>query len=64
MIDAGVSDRIIYDGDYVVWTADSFTNRSNGSDWFVLNRDSLQRLSRESTNFLSQVNEVDNRVEV
>lgn len=62
LLDAGVSDRLIYDGDYVVWTADAFTSWVNGDDWFVLNRDSLQRMSREESNFLSQVTEVDNRV--
>ncbi len=63
-LDSGVSDRVIYDGDYVVWTAESFTAWTNGDDWFVLNRDSLQRLSREQSNFLSQTGEFDNTVEV
>ncbi|MCH9665971.1 MAG: hypothetical protein K0U41_09035, partial [Gammaproteobacteria bacterium] len=64
LLDAGVSDRIIYDGDYVVWTADAFTSWSDGDNWFVINRDSLQRMSREQSNFLSQVIEIDNRVDI
>ena len=43
LLDAGVSDRIIYDGDYVVWTADSFTSWTNGDDWFVLPRNPTTR---------------------
>lgn len=64
LLDAGVSDRVIYDGDYVVWTADAFTAWTNGGDWFVLSRNDLQRMSREQTNFLSQVTESDERVDV
>jgi len=64
LIDAGVSDRVIYDGDYVVWTADAFTSWTNGDDWFVINRDSLQRMSREESNFLAQASEIDNRVDI
>lgn len=65
-LDAGVSDRIIYDGDYVVWTADTFTSwtNNNGDDWFVLPRNQLQTLSREESNFLAQTSEIDNRVDV
>ncbi|MCH9665089.1 MAG: hypothetical protein K0U41_04500 [Gammaproteobacteria bacterium] len=48
LIDAGVSERTIYDGDYVVWTADSFTSWLNGDDWFVLSRNDLQRISRNT----------------
>ncbi len=64
LIDAGVSDREIYDGDYVIWSADAFTAWTNGDDWFVLNRDSLARMSREQSNFLAQTSEIDNRVDV
>lgn len=64
LLDAGVSDRLIYDGDYVIWTAATFTSWTNGDDWFVLNRDSLQRMSREESNFLAQTTEVDNRVDL
>jgi hypothetical protein len=64
LLDAGVSDRLIYDGDYVVWAADAFTSWTNGDDWFVINRDSLQRMSREQSNFLAQISEIDNRVEL
>lgn len=63
-IDAGVSDRLIYDGDYVIWTADAFTSWTDGDNWFVLSRDSLQRMSREQSNFLSQTSEIDNRVDL
>nr|MCH9664652.1 hypothetical protein [Gammaproteobacteria bacterium] len=62
LLDAGVSDRMIYDGDYVVWTAATFTAWTDGDNWFVINRNSLQRLTREESNFLSQVSEIDNRV--
>lgn len=64
LLDSGVSDRLIYDGDYVVWTADTFTSWTNGDDWFVINRDSLQRMSREQSNFLAQTSEIDNRVDL
>lgn len=64
LLDSGVSDREIYDGDYVIWTADSFTSWTNGDDWFVLSRNDMQRISREATNFLAQVSEIDNRVDV
>lgn len=64
LIDAGVSDRVIYDDDYVIWSADAFTSWTNGDDWFVLSRNDLQRMSREQSNFLSQVTESDQRVDV
>ena len=64
LIDSGVSDRVIYDGDYVVWTADSFTNWSDGDNWFVISRNNLQRLSQEQSNFLAQTDETDNRVDL
>ena len=63
MLDAGVSDRIIYDGDYVVWTGATFTSWSNGDDWFVLTRNQLQELTRQQSNFLAQTTEIDNRVD-
>lgn len=64
LLDSGVSDRVIYDGDYVVWTADTFTSWLNGGDWFVLSRDDLRRLTREQSNFLAETTEIDNRVTV
>lgn len=64
LLDAGVSDRVIYDGDYVVWTADSFTSWTDGDDWFVLPRNQLEQLSREQGNFLAQVTETDTRSDV
>ena len=64
LLDTGVSDRLIYDGDYVVWTADAFTSWADGDNWFVLERDSLQRMSREMSNFLAQSSEIDNRVDI
>lgn len=64
LLDGGVSDRVIYNNDYVVWTADTFTSWNDGNNWFVINRNSLQRMSREQSNFLAQTSEIDNRVEV
>ena len=64
LLDSGVSDRVIYDGDYVVWTADTFTSWADGDNWFVINRDSLQRMTREQSNFLSQTSEIDNRADI
>ncbi len=64
LIDGGVSARPIYDGDYVVWTADAFTAWTDGDNWFVLSRNDMQRISAEAVNFLSQVSEIDNRVDV
>lgn len=64
LLDAGVSDREIFDGDYVIWTADAFTAWTNGDDWFVLSRNDLQRMSREQSNFLAQTTEIDTRVDV
>lgn len=64
LLDAWVSDRIIYDGDYVIWTAPTFTSWDNGDDWFVLPRNQLQELSRVESNFLSQITEIDNRVDI
>lgn len=64
LLDGGVSDREIYDGDYVIWTADAFTSWTNGDDWFVLSRNDLQRMSREQSNFLAQTTEIDTRVDV
>lgn len=64
LLDAGVSDRVIYDGDYVIWTASSFTSWTNGNDWFVLPRNDLQRLTREQSNFLAQTTEIDNRADL
>lgn len=64
LLDAGVGDRIIYDGDYVVWTADAFTSWTDGGNWFVLSRNDLQRMSREQSNFLAQTSEFDNRVDL
>ena len=64
LLDSGVSDRVIYDGDYVVWTADTFTSWVDGDNWFVWERNGIQRISQEASNFLSQVSEIDNRVDV
>ena len=64
LLDGGVSDRTIHDGDYVVWTADSFTSWLNGDDWFVFPRNQLDQLSRDQADFLAQVTEIDNRVDV
>ena len=64
LLDSGVSDRVIYDGDYVVWTADAFTAWTDGGNWFVLSRNDLQRMSREQSNFLAQTLEIDTRVDV
>ena len=64
LLDAGVSDRSIYDGDYVVWTADAFTSWVDGDNWFVLDRNSVNRLTREATNFLAQTSETDTRVDM
>lgn len=64
LLDSGVDDRIIYDGDYVVWTADSFTSWTDGDSWFVLPRNQLEMVSREEGNFLAQVTEIDNRVDI
>lgn len=64
LLDSGVSDRVIFDGDYVVWSADAFTGWSSGDDWFVLSRNDLQRMSRDQSNFLAQTTEIDSRVDV
>lgn len=64
LLDSGVSDRVIHDGDYVVWTADSFTAWTNGDDWFVLPINQLELLTRQQGNFLAQVTEIDARVDV
>ncbi|CAL9957757.1 hypothetical protein VPH219E481_0029 [Vibrio phage 219E48-1] len=64
LLDSGVSDRTIYDGDFVVWTADAFSAWTNSDDWFVLPRNQLELLSRQEANFLAQVSEVDNRVDI
>lgn len=64
LLDAGVSDRVIFDRDYVVWTADSFTSWSNGDDWFVLPRNQLENISREQGNFLAQITEIDSRIDL
>lgn len=62
-LEAAVGERVIYDGDYVIWTADAFTSWLDGDNWFVINRESLQRISREASNFLLQVSENDQRVD-
>lgn len=64
LLDGGVSDRVIYDGDWVVWTADAFTSWTDGDNWFVIDAGSMARLGREATNFLAQVSEIDNRVDI
>ncbi len=64
LLDSGVSDRVIYDGDYVIWTADAFSSWATGTDWFVIGRNDLQRMSREQSNFLAQTSESDERVDV
>ena len=64
LLDSGVSDRFIYDGDFVVWTAAAFTSWGDGGNWFVLSADDMRRMGREAHNFLLQVREIDNRVDV
>lgn len=66
LLDAGVTDRTIHDGDFVVWTADTFTSwiNNNGADWFVLPRNQLDQITREQANFLAQATEIDNRVDI
>ncbi|MCH9664957.1 MAG: hypothetical protein K0U41_03825, partial [Gammaproteobacteria bacterium] len=60
----GVTDKVIYDDDWVVWTADSFTSWGNKDDWFVLAADDVYRISQSSANFLQHVRETDTRITV
>lgn len=64
LLDAGVSDRRIFDGDYVVWTADAFTSWADGDNWGVLSLDDIRRFSRAASNFDVQISEIDRRVDV
>ena len=61
LVDSGVTDKVIYDDDWVVWIADSFTSWLNGDDWFVLAADDVRRISQVASNFLTNVVETDNK---
>jgi hypothetical protein len=63
LLDAGVSDRVINDGDYVVWDADAFTSWTDGDNWFVWERTGFERTSRAASNFHEEITEIDNRVD-
>ena len=64
LVDSGVTDKVIYDGDYVVWDADSFTSWLDGGNWFVLAAHTVYRLSLAANNFLLSVSENDNKIDL
>ncbi len=64
LLDSGVSDRFIYDGDWVVWVADAFTNWTDGDNWVVYSNGEVNRFTREAQRFLTQISETDTRVDV
>ncbi len=64
LLDSGVSDRFIYNGDWVVWTADAFTAWTDGDNWAVFSDGEVNRFTREAQRFLTQISEIDNRVDV
>lgn len=59
LVDAGVTDKVIYDGDWVVWTADSFTTWTDKDNWFVMPADDVRRITAQQGNFLKEVRESD-----
>jgi len=61
LIDSGVTDKVVYNDDWIVWIADAFTSWTNGDDWFVLSADDVRRISQTASNFLTNVNERDSR---
>jgi len=63
LVDAGVTGKIIYDGDLVVWVADAFTAWTNGDDWIVIPADDVRRITAVGSNFLSNITEFDNNID-
>lgn len=59
LIDAGVTDKVIYDGDWVVWSAESYTSWVNGGDWFVIPADDVRRITQQQENLLQESSESD-----
>ena len=64
LVDSGVDDKVIYDGDWVVWKADAFTSWTNKDDWFILSADDVRRISQAAANFLTHINETDTRIDL
>lgn len=54
-----MTDKVIYNGDWVVWSADTFTSWLNADDWFVMPADDVRRLTLEGSNFLAETSETD-----
>ncbi len=63
LVSVGVTDKVIYDGDWAVWTADAFTSWGNKDDWFVLSADDVRRISQAAANFLTHIVETDTKVD-
>lgn len=52
-------DRVLFDDDWVVWNADSFTTWADAENWFVLPANDVRRISATERNFLAHTSETD-----
>lgn len=55
-------DRVAYDGDWMVWSAATFTSWSDSGNWFVLSVNDVRRITAAEANFLSNTSETDTLV--
>lgn len=56
---SSTTEKTMYDGDWVVWTGDTFTNWNDESEWIVIHDEDVRRITRQQSNFLSEVGEQD-----
>ena len=52
-------DQILYNGDWVVWSADTFTSWVDTDNWFVIAAGDVYRITAQQSRFLTQVVETD-----
>ena len=51
--------ELVYNGDWVVWSADSFTTWSDTDNWFVIAGSNARRITAPQARFLQQITETD-----
>ncbi len=56
--------HIMYNGDWVVWAAETFTGWLSESDWFVMSAADRLRLTTVGNHFLNTITERDDRVDM
>lgn len=56
---SATTEKTMYNGDWVVWSGDTFTNWNDESEWFVIHDEDVRRITQQESNFLAETSEDD-----